>query len=573
MSSISGRLFFNPTRVTVNTGATISGVPIILQDTNSNIGKVVLSDLNGNYRFNNVPNGSYRVVEGWGTSGGVTSPGDFLTASVIPQPTPKDPPVSQVVSPPATTNIITSMTPNTLFVTVTGPDITTLNFNDGPTNNTPLPLNGVSVIGSNLVTACDNGTWGALPVGTPSNTAPATAPYPGNVPGFNYQQYPNGPFAGAYSVVNTTTTDPSAGNWWHMADHTTGDETGRYEVMNGLVVGALFFLETIPVSPNTNYLFSTWIANYARSNIPQPQLTFTISSLSGNVIFTRTTNTIGIPNIPTWKELGSFVNSQNNSQLVISFSSGSPQTSGNDFVIDDISFAEATINQVISVNKTNNRPLTTVGDTITYTISLNNFGSTTISNIILSDTIPIGTSFISNSFSVNGTTIVGANPSPPGVNLNTIIAPRRTLTVTFKVSVTTIPCPNPILNSALINYGFFPIANDVITVPNSILTNETPSLVVEANLSNSVKYVDKSYADCGDILTYTIVMKNSGLLSALNVTFFDTIPNGGIFITNTFKTNGVTVVNGNPSIRPGINIGSILPNSASTLTFNMLIKC
>ncbi|MFH4202178.1 DUF11 domain-containing protein, partial [Acinetobacter baumannii] len=63
----------------------------------------------------------------------------------------------------------------------------------------------------------------------------------------------------------------------------------------------------------------------------------------------------------------------------------------------------------------------TTGDILTYTITLENTGNIPATNIIFSDSIPAGTTFVENSFTLNGAAILGANPNV-GVTLPNLAA-------------------------------------------------------------------------------------------------------------------------------------------------------
>ncbi len=71
MATISGRVVFDRDRsATINAGDSgIANVPIVLQNTATDVRLVVLTDANGNYSFINVPNGDYRIVQSFGTPG------------------------------------------------------------------------------------------------------------------------------------------------------------------------------------------------------------------------------------------------------------------------------------------------------------------------------------------------------------------------------------------------------------------------------------------------------------------------------------------------------------------------
>lgn len=118
MPIVSGRVLFNTANASTTTGTGVANIPIVLRDI-SGLGVVVLTDATGAFVFNNVPNGTYTLVEAFGTTGGVASPGDFSLATAIPAPTPKDPPITSMPSPPAAANSVQSLSANTINLSVT----------------------------------------------------------------------------------------------------------------------------------------------------------------------------------------------------------------------------------------------------------------------------------------------------------------------------------------------------------------------------------------------------------------------------------------------------------------------
>ncbi|MFR9232303.1 MAG: SdrD B-like domain-containing protein [Eisenbergiella massiliensis] len=160
MATISGRVIFDRDRsLTVSTGDSgIAGIPVVLQNTATGVRLTVLTDANGNYSFINVPNGNYRIVEAYGTPGGVASPGNFADAQAGSIPVGTNPPIGAVTNPPAGSTNLDSLTPDTLFVTVAGADIGNQNFFNGPVIYTPIEaiLDECAVIsGENLIDAAD----------------------------------------------------------------------------------------------------------------------------------------------------------------------------------------------------------------------------------------------------------------------------------------------------------------------------------------------------------------------------------------------------------------------------------
>lgn len=254
-----------------------------------------------------------------------------------------------------------------------------------------------------------------------------------------------------------------------------------------------------------------------------------------------------------------------------------------DFLVDEINLdtnplginsniTSTTINfSSITSTKAVNKTASGVGDVLTYTIALKNNGNTSSINVVFSDTIPNDTTFEANSLTQNGSAVTGS-PEPPGVTLNNI-APGATLTVAFRVKVNTIPSPNPIPNSATTEFDY---NIDITTTPNivgsgSSNTNIVLTNVNNANLGNIIKSVDKPFATCGDIITYTITLPNSGNTNAINVVVTDTIPSGTTLVTDSVTVDGTVKTGVNP--QSGIAIGTIPAGSQSVIKFQVRVVC
>ncbi|MGL5329539.1 MAG: beta strand repeat-containing protein, partial [Peptostreptococcaceae bacterium] len=221
-----------------------------------------------------------------------------------------------------------------------------------------------------------------------------------------------------------------------------------------------------------------------------------------------------------------------------------------------------------NVTKKVDKDFAIVGDVITYTIVIPNTGNVTANNVVLIDTIPNDTTFVINSVTIDGVNQPGAIVRPPGgLNIGSI-GPGQVSTVTFKVTVNTIPNPNPIPNFANVNFSYVVDPSTPITVTDSAGTN-TVNTQVNTAMLNTTKSVSQSNAFIGNTLIYTIVIKNNGNVDANNIFFVDTIPNGTIFVNNSFSVNGTNIPGANPST--GVTLPNISPGNVSTITFNVVV--
>jgi hypothetical protein len=211
---------------------------------------------------------------------------------------------------------------------------------------------------NNLITAASGGTFGMYPPATPANTGDATNPYPGLAPDFTYvvpSPAEATPDDGEYTIQNimndnfNNTGYRPGGTWWRIADHTRGNETGRFMLVNGYQPGAVFFTTEVDVKANTDYLFSAWIINvYKQFESPpgiiiaNPEFSVKITGEDGEILYEAP---LGgeIPReefVPQWKQIGTVINTQDNSRINIEFISEGPAAFGNDYAVDDVSLNE-----------------------------------------------------------------------------------------------------------------------------------------------------------------------------------------------------------------------------------------
>ncbi|HEY4064286.1 MAG TPA: gliding motility-associated C-terminal domain-containing protein [Puia sp.] len=130
-------------------------------------------------------------------------------------------------------------------------------------------------------------------------------------------------------------TDPVSWNPGMAAchDHTTG--TGNMLLVNGAdVPNVTVWTETIPVTPNTSYQFSTWIENISTLN--PAQLQFSINGIPVGGIFQANNASC------VWDQFYTTWNSGSSTSATISILNENTSFSGNDFALDDINFAPIT---------------------------------------------------------------------------------------------------------------------------------------------------------------------------------------------------------------------------------------
>lgn len=313
------------------------------------------------------------------------------------------------------------------------------------------------------------------------------------------------------------------------------------------------FTSAIPAS--TTFIPNSVTINGIQQPGAQPALGVNIPNIAPGETVTVTfqVNVISVP--PSNSIMG-------NDTILYSYTvdpNGTPVTTSTSTNIATNPVLDAMITMVKSVDQT----LVTLGDTITYTTVLTNSGNTNATNITFTDLIPDGTTFITDSVTIDGITQIGLNPNT-GITIGAI-APNNSISIAFQVTATSTPVQNPIANSASASYTFIADPNAPI-VSRTVISNTVFTTINTATILSS-KQVDKSFSRIGDTLTYTVTLTNNGNSSAQNVIFTDTMPSGTTFITNTFSINGIPQSGANPT--NGVNIGPITAGTPVTVSFQV----
>ena len=136
-----------------------------------------------------------------------------------------------------------------------------------------------------------------------------------------------------YSIATTSNGwFPSAANC--NQDHTSGN--GNMMLVDGAIDnGRIVWSQTIPVTAGTSYLLSAWAMDINQNfNSNATQLRFKINGSQVGLIFG-----LGSVYPCTWFKFFSSWNSGNSTSAVIEITSSDLHADGNDFALDDISFA------------------------------------------------------------------------------------------------------------------------------------------------------------------------------------------------------------------------------------------
>jgi uncharacterized repeat protein (TIGR01451 family)/fimbrial isopeptide formation D2 family protein len=174
----------------------------------------------------------------------------------------------------------------------------------------------------------------------------------------------------------------------------------------------------------------------------------------------------------------------------------------------------------LAVIKVVDNPNPNVGDTITFTVEVDNFGPDAATQVVVNDILPAGLTFVSASPSTGayagGVWTVGAVAAGGSA----------TLTVTATVDAPASPgIPQPVTNTASVSGREY----DPDPSNNTDSVTETPQY---ADLAVT-KVVNDATPNVGDTITFTITLSNLGADTATNVTVLDQLPSGLQFVSAT----------------------------------------
>ena len=255
--------------------------------------------------------------------------------------------------------------------------------------------------------------------------------------------------------------------------------------------------------------------------------------------------------------------------------------------------------QKVSADLTGNPNLLLAGETLRYTITAKNIGNSDAVNVVLRDLVPVNTSYVAGSTTLNGAAVPdsgGLSPLVNGMVINAPGSPAGTMpadasnnpanvaTITFNVTVT----PGVVNGTVISNQGFLSAPGNGIVDqpsddPNTPVANDPTRNVVG---SLPLLYADKQVVlisdlgspgivDPGDVLRYTIHVQNSGVVAATGAMLKDAVPANTTYVANSTTLNGAPVRQPDGGISPlisGVDLGSVAPGTTAVLQFDLRVN-
>ncbi len=140
---------------------------------------------------------------------------------------------------------------------------------------------------------------------------------------------------------------PDAHSWHMLAGDHTHDLNGQFMLVNAESTKGIIHRDTATqICGNTNYQFSAWIANVMEKILAcggtpvLPNITFNVTTLSGQLLATTNTGDIPLEDSRVWKQYGlTFSTPPGVNAVILTLSTDPKFGCGSAFVIDDITFS------------------------------------------------------------------------------------------------------------------------------------------------------------------------------------------------------------------------------------------
>ena len=217
----------------------------------------------------------------------------------------------------------------------------------------------------------------------------------------------------------------------------------------------------------------------------------------------------------------------------------------------------------LSIDKTG--PATVVAGTqLTYTISVHNAGPSTAKNVVVTDTLPAGVTFVSVTPS-QGTCTTGQQPGSGTLTCglgNLASGANATITVVAFVAPD-VPPGTILFNKAVVS--------SATADPDNSNNQDSVNTTVAGSADLSVTKTDSpDPVTAGTQLTYTITVSNAGPSTAQNVRITDTLPAGTTYVGGV-DGNGVTVCTLVQTNQVVCALGSLDPGKSKTVFLTVLV--
>lgn len=211
------------------------------------------------------------------------------------------------------------------------------------------------------------------------------------------------------------------------------------------------------------------------------------------------------------------------------------------------------------------------GENITYFVTVTNTGTQPLENVTITDNLGGETDtpmfYVQGSARIiAGTQVTEVTPSdtnPLVIPVADTLLPDESVTVLYiaKVNATIGDEVESITNTAEAQGEGTGCGSGAVTDESSVTIPREDFAQVDI-----LKAVDKAVISCGDTLTYTFTIENSGNIEATNVVITDTLPEEFTITAVRSETNGIVTVYDPSDYTVGADNTLILPTGGIAIT-------
>lgn len=201
------------------------------------------------------------------------------------------------------------------------------------------------------------------------------------------------------------------------------------------------------------------------------------------------------------------------------------------------------------------------GSEVNQTLTLTNRSEYEISDIYIKDAFSDGITFKDNSLQVNGVSAAGISPTS-GFKMTGTIPAGNSATVTYRIIIDDDATQARFSVVSEITYT----ANGVERVENSTTYNmDLATGTISVQTDPSVDAVLE-----GENFSYVSIVKNTGNLKQMQVTFKNPIPSGVEYVDGSLSLDGEIVQGADPEA--GVSLGMINPSESKIVMFDVKVK-
>ena len=252
------------------------------------------------------------------------------------------------------------------------------------------------------------------------------------------------------------------------------------------------------------------------------------------------------------------------------------------------------------------------GETLRYTITVQNTGTDNAINVELADQVPANTTYVAGSTTLNGAAVPdsanGGSPLIDGILINAPEDPTpgvlntgmadNIATITFDVVVyPNVPDGTIISNQAFVSAVDDNLADvpsddprtDVPDDPTRDVVGNFPLLFAEKSAALQVDNGSPGIVDPLDVIRYTITVYNNGSVPATMVELFDNVPADVTYVADSTTLNGLPVGQPDGGVfplearlpissadltppLPGVDEGVLSPGESAVVQFDMQVN-